>query len=183
MERLRCHPASPASVALTVEAAARRLASGDVAFRYRVAGDVRAVRVGARAAARRTDELWRHTCFEAFLEAPGSARYLELNFAPSTEWAAYAFARYRERLEPPALEAPAIRCTAGDAWLELEATVRLVTAGYAARASALGLAAVIEDSAGRTSYWALAHPRATPDFHDAAAWTARLAAAPDENRT
>lgn len=182
MALLRCHPSSPASVALEIAAAARKLASGAFAFRYRVAGDVRALRVPGRAAARRTDELWRRTCFEAFVRAPGSERYLELNFSPSGEWAAYAFARYRERLEPPALEAPAIRCTAGDACLEVEATVRLETPGFAPRDSALGLAAVIEDADGRLSYWALEHPRAKPDFHDAAAWTDRLAAAPDEKR-
>jgi hypothetical protein len=29
----------------------------------------------------------------------------------------------------------------------------------------LGLSALIEDTSGRTSYWALAHPAGKPDFH------------------
>lgn len=180
MQRLVRHPSSPAHSSLEIEAAAHELAPGSIVFRYRVTGDVRAVRLPRRATPRRTDELWRHTCFEAFVRPAGSARYFELNFAPSTQWAAYAFARYREPLEPPALEPPAIRFAAGDAALELEATVRL--AGFAARDSALGLTAVIEDTDGRSSYWALEHPRPAPDFHDAAGWTSRLAAATDGNR-
>ena len=32
----------------------------------------------------------------------------------------------------------------------------------------LGLSAVIEETAGRKSYWALAHPGGRPDFHHAA---------------
>lgn len=181
MERLSCHPANPTRAALEIDVTVQPLGSGSVAFRYRVAGNVRAVRIPGSAPARRRDALWRRTCFEAFVRPAGSARYLELNFSPSTEWAAYAFARYREPLEPPPLEAPAIQCTAGDTWLELQATVRLDLPGFAAGDSALGLAAVIEDRDGRLSYWALMHPRAKPDFHDAGGWTARLAAAARES--
>jgi hypothetical protein len=38
----------------------------------------------------------------------------------------------------------------------------------------LGLAAVVEDAAGGKSYWALRHPRPTPDFHDAAGFVLRM---------
>jgi hypothetical protein len=31
----------------------------------------------------------------------------------------------------------------------------------------LGLSALIEDTSGRKSYWALAHPSGNPDFHHA----------------
>jgi hypothetical protein len=125
------------------------------------------------------------------LKHSGSDRYLELNFSPSGEWAAYAFATYRSRLEPlPTLAPPRSRCQAGDASLELEATVQLdglgalgvPGAGALDVDSAVGLSAVIEDLDGRLSYWALAHPRATPDFHDAAGWTGVLGAASIESR-
>ena len=43
----------------------------------------------------------------------------------------------------------------------------------------LGLSAVIETDDGRLSYWALAHPRAQPDFHHPVGWTARV---PDNRR-
>src|SRR5579863_5463591 len=35
----------------------------------------------------RADELWKHTCFEAFVGGPQSPGYLELNFSPSGQWA------------------------------------------------------------------------------------------------
>jgi hypothetical protein len=38
----------------------------------------------------------------------------------------------------------------------------------------IGLCAVVADAGGSRSYWALKHPRSTPDFHDAAGFTVRL---------
>ena len=35
----------------------------------------------------RTDELWKTTCFEAFLRPLGQRSYREWNFAPSGQWA------------------------------------------------------------------------------------------------
>lgn len=49
----------------------------------------------------RTDELWRTTCFELFLRRPGQEGYLEFNFAPSGQWAAYGFDGYRQRSGDP----------------------------------------------------------------------------------
>lgn len=45
----------------------------------------------------RADELWQTTCFELFLRRPGEETYLEYNFAPSGQWAAYGFDAYRVR--------------------------------------------------------------------------------------
>ena len=42
----------------------------------------------------RTDELWRTTCFEAFVRTDGG--YVEYNLSPSGAWAAYRFDGYRE---------------------------------------------------------------------------------------
>jgi hypothetical protein len=185
------HPSSTAAPAIEIEASAQLLAAGILVLRYRLDGAVPCVRLPPPGRARRADELWRRTCFEAFLKHSGSDRYLELNFSPSGEWAAYAFATYRSRLEPlPTLAPPRSRCQAGDASLELEATVQLdglgalgvPGAGALDVDSAVGLSAVIEDLDGRLSYWALAHPRATPDFHDAAGWTGVLGAASIESR-
>ena len=38
----------------------------------------------------------------------------------------------------------------------------------------LGLSAVIEETSGRLSYWALAHPSGRPDFHHADCFTLEL---------
>ncbi len=47
------------------------------------------------AANARSDGLWRHTCFEAFIRASSDIGYYELNFSPSGQWAAYQFSGYR----------------------------------------------------------------------------------------
>ena len=54
----------------------------------------------------RADELWRTTCFEAFLRPAGGNAYQEWNFAPSGEWAAYDFSGYRDGMAPAEVAAP-----------------------------------------------------------------------------
>src|SRR5260221_5889916 len=50
---------------------------------------------------RRADDLWKTTCFEAFLRDPGGEAYREWNFAPSAEWAAYDFTASRDGRTDP----------------------------------------------------------------------------------
>ena len=117
---------------------------------------------------RKADDLWQHTCFEAFISVKGEPAYREFNFAPSAEWAAYAFRRYREGA-PLTGKGPAPRVTmrrAGDG-LELDAVIgpdRLPAIAPLARLK-LALSAVIEEEDGIISYWALKHPPGKPDFH------------------
>jgi len=120
----------------------------------------------------RRDELWRTTCFEAFLQAEGESAYREWNFAPSGDWAAYDFRARREGMaEPDIASPPYIRVEDNLTWWALGATIAL----DAGRHWALGLSAVLEESDGTKSYWALAHGGEQPDFHDPACFTARLA--------
>jgi hypothetical protein len=160
------HPSTPES-AFGVAAGVERVAGG-LRFAYRVVGDLDVVRVPPPAPPVRTDQLWEHTCFEAFVAVDGERGYVELNAAPSGAWAVYAFARYRERGADPAGE-PAIA-------VDRSADALDVTATLACPPSRLrvGLTAVIERSDGRTSYWALAHPSARPDFHHADGFVARV---------
>ncbi len=113
------------------------------------------------------DELWRHTCFEVFIAGDGE-HYHEYNLASSGCWAAYAFARYRERqkAETP-LISPAINLTHHSNHIVLTATLdgAALPAADAGRAWHIGLSAVIETKDGRLSYWALHHPGKEPDFH------------------
>lgn len=137
-----------------------------LAARYRIEGDLSRVRVPSPAQARRADNLWRHTCCELFLAR--GAGYREYNFSPSGEWAAYAFDDYRKAAGNVAVE-PRIRVRSGSGFLELEADVP-----ESAEAQ-VGLSAVIEDSEGTLSYWALRHTPGKPDFHHPDAFALRLA--------
>jgi hypothetical protein len=118
----------------------------------------------------RTGELWRYTCFEAFVRAPPNDAYYEFNLAPSTQWAAYAFSSYRTgmRVANEGTD-PMIGIQAGAAAYELRASLKLdgLRSLPSDTAWRLGLSAVIEETKGITSYWALAHPAGKPDFHHA----------------
>ena len=127
-------------------------------------------------AGRRADELWRHTCFEAFIAVPGTRAYYEFNFSPGLDWAAYRFEAYREGMTAPALQSPAVTVRRDAHGLELAASVALESLALPAAAARLrlALAAVIETADGRVDYWALAHPAGKPDFHHPQGFTLEL---------
>src|SRR5581483_4355265 len=111
-----------------------------------------------------------HTCFEAFIAAPGIPGYYELNFSPSGQWALYRFDSYRKGMSAAGVTAsPELVIRRGDDRLELDATMSLrdLSALRDARALKLALTAVIEDDGGNLSYWALKHGPDKPDFHHA----------------
>jgi hypothetical protein len=148
--------------------------------RYALHGDLARIRIPAAGSGRRADDLWRHTCFEAFVGSEDDPGYYEFNFSPKLEWAAYRFEAYRDGMTAATLaRAPGlqVRRTAGQ--LDLTATVHL--AGLRPLAGAqllhLGLAAVVEEVDGRMSYWALQHPPGDPDFHHPAGFALELSPA------
>jgi hypothetical protein len=145
---------------------------------YRLDGDLEALRLPEPRSPGRTDGLWRHTCFEAFVGHAGSGEYWEYNFSPSGAWATYHFVSYREGMAPLMKGAPPqLRLESGDDHVTLHVAVDLSwllrsAAGVGLR---LGLCAVIEDRAQGLSYWALKHPTEKPDFHHADGFAIDLA--------
>jgi hypothetical protein len=167
-ELLRPHPNSNGLPAIQIAVEVRRPQAGVLALSYTVTGRLDDVHLPAVAPAARGDELWRSTCFEAFVRASTADAYCEFNFAPSARWAIYRFNGYRSgRRAATEIGAPAIDIVAAPGRFTLNASVELDRADAlpASAAWRLGLAAVIEDRAGRKSYWALAHPPGKPDFH------------------
>lgn len=141
-----------------------------LAVTYVIEGGLDRVRVPApHEAPGVADRLWEHTCCEIFIARNGVPGYYEFNLAPSGEWAAYAFERYRERVvldDANALD-PQIAVRRFEKKFELNALILLdrLSPTHADSALALGLAAVVEDQDGSLSYWALLHPPGKPDFH------------------
>jgi hypothetical protein len=163
--QLRPHPDTPCDAVSSIAVEIERPQGDVVVLRYALTGEIGCLAIPSAAAPIRTDELWRRTCFEAFLRPGDGEAYVEFNFAPSTQWAAYRFAGYRDGMAPAEIAAPQIEVTAGDTTLEL--AVRLNLAGLALPPSPcrVALSAIIEAASGAKSYWALAHPLGRPDFH------------------
>jgi hypothetical protein len=167
-QALRLHPDSLCSAATNVEVEVARPRAGSLVLCYVVTGKISGLRLPpVLVAAARTDELWRHTCFEAFVRpSPGEA-YYEFNFAPSTRWAAYRFDSYRSGMRVATeIGAPRIEVQSAPECYTLQAAMDLSSLPRDARWR-LGLAAVLEETSGGKSYWALAHPPGKPDFHHA----------------
>ena len=176
MIALTPHPSTPEN-AWTVSALAERTADDDLRLRYVLHGPLDAIRLPPPGPLRRADRLWEHTCAEAFVAAAGTAAYVELNFSPSREWAAYAFTAYRAAgpLAATALE-PRIVVRRERDTVALDVLVALADLSCSYRDAVLrvGLSVVVAATDGRLSYWALHHPSPRPDFHHPDGFTLRL---------
>lgn len=173
LESLRCHPDGTPPDGLAVAVAIRRTDDGGLRLDYRLTRAFVNLLLPATTTPARTDELWRHTCCEAFIAPAGGSTYREFNFSPSNCWAIYDFADYRQASALPPIDTPpriACRRDGDDLWLCAELPATLLPVG----AARLGLTVVAETPAGDKSYWALAHAGERPDFHLAASFTLPL---------
>lgn len=170
MHLLHVH-GNPAGLPIERVEASLQLERGDgpaaLTARFRLAGDLAQLAIPPRGPGGRADGLWRHTCFEFFVRSRAAAGYSEVNIAPSTEWAAYAFSAYRAGMRPIGPVSTQIDVAASPRLLTLAATLPLAALVHeAAGAYEVALSAVIEGRSGTLSYWALAHPDPLrPDFH------------------
>ncbi len=176
MLQLVCHPDTPAKTVLGVEVTTRLLANGELWLRYYVDGVLDNLETLSPAKPLRTDGLWQTTCFEAFLSKHGETRYYEYNFAPSGAWASYQFDDYRTGMSDFSVdETPEIFLDASDTHFAAEVTVS-VPDDLLSGSIDLNLTAVIEETDGTKSYWALAHAPGKPDFHHRDCFALKLSA-------
>lgn len=166
-----CRPAQTITVRI------ERGSSDTLRLVYSVMGEVGLLKLSPPVAPDRTDNLWKTTCFEAFIRPGEAPDYLEFNFSPSTAWAAYGFTGEREGMRDLDLPAiPRIRTSAKDGGYQLDVLLHLPPADFpAGRAWQVGLTAVIEDVDGAVAYWALEHVT-PPNFHDRDTWVLELKA-------
>jgi hypothetical protein len=165
---LTCHPETSTQTVQEIQVRAGWTQDNTLIFTYTLKADLTLLRIPPPRLPRKADRLWQHTCFEAFVSVKGKPEYYEFNFAPSGEWAAYSFRRYRDGspLEDDRL-APKISVNNTADRFDLHAIVgqdRLPTIPPNA-CLLLALSAVIEDQSGKLLYWALRHPPGKPDFH------------------
>ena len=165
---LRCHSSALSERVRHIQVLVRRTASGELRMTYCLNGDIPEIRIPGGSVPRIGTQLWEHTCFEAFIAVEGQSAYHEFNFAPSGEWAVYAFLGYRKRGPYVSEIPPSMAVRSSQSRLELDTLVRLdgLSAIHRRASLRLGLSAVIEACDG-LSYWALRHPSDKPDFHNA----------------
>jgi len=162
---LRLHPDSLCAAATRIEADVARPHPGNLVLTYVVGGRIGDLRLPPVVAAACADELWRHSCFEAFVRPSTGSAYYEFNFSPSTQWAAYQFSSYRSGMrDATEIAAPRIEVRSTAESYTLQASLELDGLSLPWR---LGLSAVLEETNGHKSYWALAHPPGKADFHHA----------------
>lgn len=166
MPALVRHPDTPCAAVTRIDASAIRDHPEILTLYFTLIGDLSGVAIPPERTPTRRDELWKQTCFEVFILKPDGG-YLEFNFSPSSEWAAYEFDTYREAMRNAAVPPPQILYGMDAGQLSLRAeldfsnSMHLIPEGDLTMA----LTAVIEENSGAKSYWALKHPPGKPDFH------------------
>ena len=167
-QALKLHPDSPCGAATHIEVDVALPHAGSLVLCYFVTGQICDLRIPPVVTAARTEELWQHTCFEAFIGTPTKAAYYEFNFAPSTQWAAYRFSSYRSGMcIATEIGTPEIEVQWSPQRYTLRASLAFDWSSRLPRDAGwrLGLSALIEETSGRKSHWALAHPPGKADFH------------------
>src|SRR5579862_5198141 len=174
---LSCHHSTRTGTVHAIQVLVRRSPGAELHLTFRLDGDIPRINIPSPATPRIGSDLWRHTCFEAFIALDGQQAYHEFNFASSGEWCIYALSSYRNG-SPLADEAmrPDISVRSTQSRLELDAIVRLdlLSPVYSRAPLRIGLSAVIEADDGTLSYWAINHPSDKPDFHNPAGFALSL---------
>jgi hypothetical protein len=180
MQKLNSYPSpSPELPDVTIEARAQIKRVGDqqsIELTYSAGGALEKILWPASLSSKpqRKDELWKHTCFEAFIKPIGSDSYWEVNLSPSGDWNVYRFTSYRQGMAKEESIQVLNPCFSqeGKNWhLSCELWVpdwNSVT-GFD-----VGLTTVLEATSGQIFYLALAHAGTQPDFHLAKSFKARL---------
>ena len=163
-----CHPATPTSVVRRIDVGVGMQHDGALRLRYFLDGEIDRIALPPRGIGRRAERLWQHTCFEAFVARSDARAYCELNFSPSRSGPHSDSRAYREGMSPIALQrdpAIAVSVVRGPARARGVVGPEILLALPGMSSLKLGLSAVIEETDGRLSYWALVHPAERPDFH------------------
>lgn len=174
---LVCHPDTPAHGVEGIEVHAERHTDGTLRLRYHIEVPENDLMLSDPAAPARTDGLWQTTCCELFIARSDVPAYLEFNFSPSGQWAAYQFSNYRAGQQNLDILAPGIFIDCSASHFAVEVVTDLPPE-WSDTPLTLALSAVIEESDGTKSYWALRHPPGKPDFHHPDCFQLTLGAPP-----
>lgn len=158
------HPTTPVSWIQNVTVNCSYNSDG-MNLMYQINGNIELLQLPTHCSSpHRADNLWQHTCGEAFVAQKNTTIYREWNFSPSRQWQVYEFADYREARTLPAVSAPQIYSIVTPEQFTL--TVQIPSTWYPHNTPLLlGLSMILQDVTGKISYWALQHSPGLADFH------------------
>jgi hypothetical protein len=141
--------------------------SNTVCINYLLSGRIEKLAIPAPAdIPARKNVLWENTCFEFFIAMKGSEEYLEFNLSPAGDWNVYRFESYRRGMvEESGFDSLPFLVLQQPESVSLDLTVDLENIIPRDRTLEIAVTAVIKSTGGASSYWALAHGGANPDFH------------------
>lgn len=167
------HPDFPPPAGVSLSTCWAMNEADGLTIEYHVTDPDSSVRWPAPAAGR-TNNLWQHSCFEAFIGSTTGSAYAEFNLAPSGAWAAYMFDDYRDGMRDLDLPAAPVMTQIEPGRFCATIDVTGLNAVIGPAPWRLAVTAVIEAKDGAKSYWSLAHPPGKPDFHHADCFAAVL---------
>lgn len=160
---LSCHPSESNSAVHDLHVMTGIVKNGFLSITFSLKGDFENLNIPLQNISARSDDLWKHTCFEAFIGSQISTSYTEFNISPSKAWAAYQFENYRADRHDLSVSDLSISIRKTDSKLEMDVLLPLP---HQIENLCMGFSAVIQDKSGQNTYWALYHPvRDRPDFH------------------
>lgn len=159
---LHCHPATPNVAVRSLSISTGAIENGYLPVKFRLEGNLEQLEIPVPDAATRANDLWKNTCFEAFIGSINSSRYDEFNISPSKAWAAYQFDNYRDGMRDMPVSDLPVTIHRTDNQLEID--VRLPVSEQIDNLR-IGFSSVIREKDGRCTYWAIHHPSQRPDFH------------------
>lgn len=140
-----------------------------VTLDFHLLGDLDEVKFpDMKAPTERMNNLWEHTCLEAFFAWDRHPYYWELNLSPSGDWNLYSFRKYRigQKLERK-VDSIVYQVSKWDS-RQYRAAVTLdlekILPSHPVQLE-FSLTSVIETQVGSKSYWAFSHCGSQPDFH------------------
>jgi hypothetical protein len=141
--------------------------SNRLAIHYMLCGNLQEVVIPVPAnMPARKNALWEETCFEFFIAARDSSRYLEFNLSPDGHWNVFHFAAYRNGMqEDKTIGSLPFSFQRQSGALSLSLEIALDEILHRDRSLDVGISAVIKYRDGMMSYWSLSHPGPQADFH------------------
>jgi len=146
-----------------------------IVLSFLLQGNLGALILPATAERKRCDNLWQSTCLEMFWAEEGGKNYWELNLAPNGAWNVYAFTDYRTGMrQEDRIAEPLVKINRTAESFSLTAELKIGTLHPNKAPLQVGVSSVLLHRDTRLSYWALAHPEESPDFHAPQAFILRV---------